>query len=155
MDVPRIEQLNVVLADVGAAVAFLEALGVVLPTAAAGWEAHHRFMGPTMTEGARNGSQGATLGLDFDSSAFANVWGGIPTAFVGAVVNVRVDGRAEVDRLHELAMTLGARSLAAPYDAFWGSRLAVVDAPGPMIVGLMTDPEDERRKVSPDPASLD
>ena len=45
--------------------------------------------------------------------------------------------------LHDPAAALGGVSLKAPYDAFWGSRYATVEGPGPLVVGLMSiaDPQ--------------
>ncbi len=67
---------------------------------------------------------------------------------------LRVHERAEVDRLHDLALSLAAQSLEMPYDAFWGSRYAVVEGPGPLIVGFMSVPDPEHRSAPPDPATF-
>ena len=53
--------------------------------------------------------------------------GGLDPSFTGVVLNVRVDERDEVDQLHDSAQAIGGRSLKSPYDAFWGSRYAVVE----------------------------
>ncbi len=95
-----------------------------------------------------------TFGIDLDSGAFAQRWGGLAPSFTGAVLNVRVDERDEVDRLHELASSLGGRSLEAPYDAFWGSRYAVAEGPGPLVVGIMSVPDPAHRSAPPDPATF-
>ena len=95
-----------------------------------------------------------TFGIDLDSSVFAQIWGGLPSSFNGVVLDLRVDTRAEVDRLHDLARSLGGRSLKMPYDAFWGSRFAVVAGPGPLVVGLMSVPDPEHRSAPPDPATF-
>jgi hypothetical protein len=151
---PRIDQINLVLADVGAAARFLADLGIDVPDTMPEWAEHHRPV-PTATSqhGGHDRSEPA-FDIDLDSSTFAAHWGGLPPRFVGAVLDVRVDERDEVDRLHERALELGARSLKEPHDAFWGSRFATVEAPGPLVVGLMSVPDDAHRSVPPDPATL-
>lgn len=42
MSGPRVDQINVVVGDVVAAAQFLTDLGIELPAAPEGWEAHHR-----------------------------------------------------------------------------------------------------------------
>jgi hypothetical protein len=44
----------------------------------------------------------------------------------------------------------GARSLMAPYDAFWGARFAVVEDPEGNAVGIMSPMDDARRTAPPD-----
>jgi hypothetical protein len=79
----------------------------------------------------------------------------LPTPFTGVVLDLRTDERNEVDRLHERAVSIGGRSLKAPYDAFWGSRFAVVEGPGPLVIGLMSVLDAARRGAPPDPATFD
>ena len=152
---PRIDQINVVVDDGDAAARFLIGLGVDLPAAPPGWEAHHRTIPATTTsvDGGHDLIE-PTFGIDLDSSVFAQRWGGLPPSFNGVVLDLRVDERAEVDRLHDLARSLGGRSLKVPYDAFWGSRFAVVEGPGPLVVGLMSMPDPELRTAPPDPATF-
>lgn len=154
---PRIDQINVVVPDADAAARFLAQLGLDLPAAVPGWEAwdaHHRTI-PTATS--RPGDQDLdepAFGIDLDSSAFAQQWGGLPPSFSGVVVDLRVDERPEVDRLYELALSVGGRSLRSPHDAFWGSRFALVEGPGPLAVGLMSVRDDAHRGATPDPSSF-
>jgi hypothetical protein len=151
---PRIDQINLVLADVGAAARFLADLGIDVPDTMAEWAEHHRPV-PTVTSAhGSHARQEPAFDVDLDSSTFAAHWGGLPRGFVGAVLDVRVDEREEVDRLHDQALTLGARSLKDPYDAFWGSRFATVEAPGPLVVGLMSVPDEAHRSAPPDPATF-
>lgn len=142
-----------VVPDVEAAARFLTGLGIDLPAAPEGWEAHHRAI-PTATSVHSGHDLTERFGIDLDSSAFAELWGGLASSFTGVVVNLRVDERADVDRLHDLALSIGGRSLKGPYDAFWGSRFAVVEGPGPLTVGLMSVPDGDRRSAPPDPSSL-
>jgi hypothetical protein len=94
------------------------------------------------------------FGIDLDSSAFAQRWGGLAASFRGVVVNLRVDERTHVDRLYEQALPIGGRSVTSPYDAFWGSRYAVVEGPGPIVVGIMSVPDAAHRSAPPNPSSF-
>ena len=109
MDAPRIDQCNVVVGDVAAAAQFLIGLGVDIPAVEPEWNGHHLAV-PTALSGPADASETA-VALDLDSAVFARYWGGIDASFRGVVVNVRVDERSEVDRLHEQALSLGAHSL--------------------------------------------
>ena len=104
MSAPRIDQINLVLADVAAAAAFLARLGLDVDTTPPPWDSHHRSV-PASASG---------FDIDLDSSAFARHWGGVPDDFVGVVVIIRVDDRAEVDRLYALALASGRTTGASP-----------------------------------------
>lgn len=138
----RFDQINVVVADVEAAADFLRSLGAEVPSTAAGWEewAPHHVGFPAVAEG---------FDADLDSSVFAAHWGGLPAGFTGVVVNLRTEDRPAVDALVAHALTLGASVLRAPYDAFWGSRYAVVSAPGPLMIGIMSPVDPEHRGQPP------
>ncbi len=140
---PRFDQVNVVTTDPRAAVAFLATLGVEVAATLPEWEGHHR-----------NLPVSGPFDADLDSSAFARSWGGLPDGFTGVVVGLRVDRRDEVDTLYERALQAGADALKAPYDAFWGSRFALVMAPGPLAVGVMSERDDARRSATPDVADF-
>ncbi len=134
----RFDQINVVLADVAGAARFLRSLGADVEEPEAEWGdwAEHHVGFPTVGEG---------FDADIDSSAFATYWGALPDDFVGVVVNLRTEDRAAVDATFERALGLGADVLRAPYDAFWGARYAVVRAPGPIVVGLMSPADPAQR----------
>lgn len=154
MSAPRVDQINVVVGDVDAAARFLNGLGVDVGETRPEWDSHHRSISaPTSRHGAPQLDE-PTFGIDLDSGVFAQEWGGLAPSFTGVVLNLRVDDRAEVDRLHELALSLGGKSLKAPYDAFWGSRYAAVEGPGSLVVGLRSVPDPAHRGASPDPATL-
>ena len=147
MAAPRFDQVNIVVADVRAAAGFLRALGVVLPDVAddwAEWATHHQTFP----------SAPAAFDADLDSPQFASHWGGLPAGFTGVVVNLRVDERDEVDRLHAQALTFGATGLHEPYDAFWGARYSVGLGPGPIAVGLMSAADPDRRGPGPSVADF-
>ena len=155
MVAPRIDQINVVVSDVVGAARFLQGLGIEMPSTPAPWDAHHLDV-PAVTTSLHGGHDLAEprFGIDLDSSAFAQLWGGLDPSFTGLVLNIRVDERGEVDELHSRAVSLGGMSRKAPYDAFWGSRFALVEGPGPLFLGLMSVPSPAHRSAPPDPATF-
>jgi predicted lactoylglutathione lyase len=137
---PRFGSINVVVDDVAAAARFLATLGVELEPTPPEWAEHHRSFAADVAE----------FDADIDSPSFANWWGGVPNE--GAprvVVNLRVDARDEVDRLYGQGLDAGAVELKPPFDAFWGARYAVMLAPGPVCLGVMSPPEPGRRTTPP------
>ena len=139
----RFDQVNIVLADVSGAARFLRALGANVPEASpdwAEWESHHAGF-PAEKEG---------FHADLDSPAFARHWGGLPEGFAGVVVNLRAGDRGSVDSVYEKALALGAVGLRVPHDAFFGARYAVVQGPGPIVVGVMGPADDSLRSAGPD-----
>jgi catechol 2,3-dioxygenase-like lactoylglutathione lyase family enzyme len=137
---PRFGSINVIVDDVAAAARFLADLGVELEATLPEWVVHHRSFAADVSD----------FDADIDSPSFAGWWGGVPNE--GAprfVVNLRVDAREDVDRLHRQGLGAGAIELKAPFDAFWGARYAVMLAPGPLCVGVMSAPESARRTAPP------
>jgi predicted lactoylglutathione lyase len=151
MGAARIDQINVIVRNVDAASRFLTDLGIEIASTGSPWSDHHRDV-PTATSQRASDDVDPAFGIDLDSHAFADYWGGLSQSTANVVVNIRVDERSDVDRLHQHAVSLGARSLKAPYDAFWGSRYAVVEGPGPLVVGLISelDPATQTAPPSPD-----
>lgn len=138
----RFDQVNIVVPDVDGAVRFLRALGAEIPEADeqwAEWAPHHVTMP----------ADPSAFDVDVDSASFASYWGGLPDDFAGVVVNLRADDRGAVDAAVEVASTIGATVLRAPYDAFWGARYAVVRGPGPIVVGIMSPSDQEARTAGP------
>lgn len=153
MVAPRVDQINVVVSDVRGAAKFLADLGVEVPPTPAPWDEHHRNV-PTSNSLQGHDPTQPTFGIDLDSSAFANYWGAVASSFTGVVINVRVDDRAEVDRVYAHALSIGALSRKPPFDAFWGARYAVVEGPGPLLVGLMSESDASRRAAPPNPPTF-
>ncbi|MBW3605883.1 MAG: VOC family protein [Actinobacteria bacterium] len=65
------------------------------------------------------------------------------------MVGLLVDSRDEVDRLYRTVTAAGHPVGQEPYDAFWGSRYAIVMDPDGNQVGLKS-PIDESRTYTPD-----
>lgn len=86
---------------------------------------------------------------DLGSPAFASQSGGLPRDFAGVVVNLRVEDRSAVDATFDRALSLGAEGEREPYDAFWGTRYAVVRASVPIAVGIMSPADRKSRGEAP------
>lgn len=138
---PVLDQLNLVVDDMDAAVRFYRALGVDLPDTPAPWDQHHR-------------SARSDDGIDFDidSNTFASMWNhGRPRGQTGVVLGFRVTSRDEVDRIYQRVTGMGYGGQQEPYDAFWGARYAIVTDPDGNAVGIMSPIDPDRRTAPPDP----
>ncbi len=136
----RLDQVNIVAQDMDVMVRFYSRLGIRIHEVAPEWDAHHRH----------TGSPGG-VDIDLDSDAFAAVWNRGWPGGGGVVLGFRVDERDEVDRIYEELTGAGYRSQQQPYDAFWGSRYAVVSDPEGNAVGLMSPVDPDRRTPPPAP----
>jgi len=134
------DQVNIVVRDMDAMAAFYNRLGVRIETPTPDWAPHHR---------SKAGQDG--LDLDLDSQGFARVWNEGWPGGPGLVLGFRLDSRDEVDRLYGELTAAGYRGQQSPYDAFWGSRYAVVCDPDGNSVGLMSPPDPAERSAPPDP----
>lgn len=146
MKQPDLNQIDLVVRDMDAAIAFYRALGVDIPEAAI-WRtatgAHHVDL--TMPGG---------LIVHFDSAALAQVYdrGWREPSGTGTrnVLSFKVSSREEVDRIHDRLTGLGHPSAQPPYDAFWGSRYAIVEDPDGNHIGLMSASDPSRRTAPPE-----
>jgi len=136
-----LNQVNVVVPDVTTIADFLGILGLGIPTTLPDWMRHHRTVESTVPG----------FDVDLDSSAFAAEWGGLPVTWTGVVLGVSVSDRESVDAIYARALAAGASCCRAPYDAFWGSRHAVVEGPDGVVVGLMSPAEEHAATSPPDP----
>jgi uncharacterized glyoxalase superfamily protein PhnB len=85
----------------------------------------------------------------------ANIWhAGMrndePNDQAGTVLGFSLASRELVDARYAELIDAGYTGRQAPYDAFWGSRYAIVEDPDGRDVGLMSPPDPERRYV-PEP----
>jgi uncharacterized glyoxalase superfamily protein PhnB len=136
-----LDMINIVVHDMAAATAFYEKLGIEVPDTLPAWQNQHRTMeGP------------GGVDVDLDSDAFAVAWNaGWPAGSAGVVLGFRVQTRGDVDDLYRELTAAGHRGQQPPYDAFWGVRYAIVDAPCGNGVGLMSPLDPARRPRPPDP----
>ena len=143
--VPTLGQINLVVSDLKASLAFYRRLGLPIePAKHPDWEAHH----------ARAELPG---GLDFelDSIAFAKQWnrGARIGASPGgtAVMFFELASRDEVDRVYAEVVAAGHAGQQPPIDAFWGARYAIVEDPDGYPIGLTCPVDDARRTPPPLP----
>lgn len=134
---PQLDQINLVVSDMDAAVAFYRRLGLEIADTDPSWQAHHR-----------TAEVDGGLDLDLDSEEFARHWN---RGWSGgrAVIGFKVESRDQVDDLYQELTDAGYRGQQPPYDAFWGARYAVIEDPDGNPVGVMS-PVDSDRRSDPD-----
>jgi uncharacterized glyoxalase superfamily protein PhnB len=141
-----LNQLDLVVGDMEATLAFYRALGVDIPEEAV-WRtasgAHHVDL--TMPSG---------FVVHFDSAKLARVYdaGWKPPTGSGTrtVLTFPVETREQADKLYEKLVALGHASSQPPYDTFWGARSAIVEDPDGNHVGVMSPSDPTRRGGPPD-----
>jgi catechol 2,3-dioxygenase-like lactoylglutathione lyase family enzyme len=136
----ELDQVNVVVGDMEAMAGFYGRLGLKLDYRDPTWAPHHRNT---------VGQEG--IDLDLDSDAFASVWNQGWPGGPGILLGFRVAHRDDVDTLYEQLTAAGHPGQQPPYDAFWGSRFAVVTDPDGNAVGLMSPIDPAHRKPPPPP----
>lgn len=143
---PDLNQIDFVVRDMDASIAFYRALGVDIPESAI-WRT------PSGIHHVDLAMPGGTI-VHFDSPALARVydrgWREPEGRGSRNVVSFRVASREDVDRLHTKLTALGHPSAQPPYDAFWGSRYAIVEDPDGNHIGLMSPRDDAKRSAPPE-----
>lgn len=142
---PVLSQLNLVVRDMDAAVAFYRRLGLTIRETAPEWREHHRSA--VMPD---------SLDLDLDSAEFATRWNrGWPAHGPPGmgVIGFSVSSRQAVDELYAELTGAGHAGQQPPYDAFWGARYAVVADPDGRAVGLMSPVDPDRVTPARPPGS--
>lgn len=140
MTAPVFAQLNVVVADMAASLDFYRRLGLAPNGTPDGAHAEASLPGG--------------LSIEWDSAEFASVWdsGSRGPAAGGIVLGFSLPNRDAVDGLYAELTGAGYRGRQRPYNAFWGSRYAIVDDPDGNGVGLMSPIETDQRHWPPTPA---
>ena len=134
---PDVNQLNLIVADMEATLAFYRALGLEIEPSPGGKHAEAKLPGG--------------LSLEWDTASSAGTWdSGWEGGGGGSVViGFAVGDRAEVDELFATLTAAGHRGHQQPYDAFWGARYAIVDDPDGRAVGIMSPSDPDRRYWPP------
>jgi catechol 2,3-dioxygenase-like lactoylglutathione lyase family enzyme len=143
MATAKLDQFNLVVSDMEAAVAFYRLLGLTIPDTLPEWQHHHRSV-----------TTGEGLDFDLDSIDFAATWNrGWPRRAGGGmgVLGFRLPSRAAVDETVARVVAAGYRVQQKPYDAFWGARYSVVEDPDGNAVGLMSPVDPAMRTAPPTP----
>jgi uncharacterized glyoxalase superfamily protein PhnB len=133
---PILNQLNLIVREMDATVAFYRRLGLEIDADSGGVHVEVRFSNGML--------------LEFDSTTFVTQWDSGWNGSTGgsAVIGFAVASRDAVDALYADLTAAGYRGRQPPYDAFWGARYAIVDDPDGNGVGLMS-PVDSARKFWP------
>jgi catechol 2,3-dioxygenase-like lactoylglutathione lyase family enzyme len=135
-DGPIFDQVNIVVSDMDASIAFYRRLGLQIPDTDPEFQSHHR-----------SARLPGGIDVDFDSTAFARHW---DSGWNGstAVLGFKVASREQVDAVYADLTEAGYRGQQEPYDAFWGARYAVVADPDGNAVGIMS-PVSQDRSTAP------
>ncbi len=131
-----LDQINVIVSDMDAAVAFYRRLGLEIDAAPGS-----QHVAVRLPHG---------LLLEFDSAGFAAHWDSGyrgPTGS-GVVIGFSLPSREAVDQAYADLTGAGGAARQPPYDAFWGARYAIVEDPDGNAVGLMS-PIDASAKFWP------
>lgn len=140
-DAPRFQQVNIIVSDMDAAAGFYRRLGVELQVGPADW--------PAGSGGQHAGARSEPgLHLDLDNQPMARIWGDRTLAPGTAVIGFSVASRQAVDEIYADVTAAGYAGLVAPYDAFFGSRYAIVEDPDGLRIGLMS-PIDPAQTYTP------
>jgi catechol 2,3-dioxygenase-like lactoylglutathione lyase family enzyme len=141
-DRPVLDQVNLVVRNMAEMTEFYATLGLEVPLVEPPWDGHHTELGV--------GPGSADFELDSFTSAVT--WNqGWKAGTTGAIIGFRLASRQAVDDTYAALTTAGHAGQLPPYDAFWGSRYAIVVDPDGNAVGLMSPPDPARRTPPPDP----
>lgn len=144
---PVFDQVNVVVRDMDATLAFYRAVGLDAPEHGEEWPpgSGAQHVNVKFPNGVR---------LEFDNVPMANIWhAGRRERGHGSqvVLGISLPSREAVDERYAELTAAGYVGSQPPYDAFWGARYAIVEDPDGNDVGLMS-PIDAHRKFVPPPA---
>jgi catechol 2,3-dioxygenase-like lactoylglutathione lyase family enzyme len=135
-DGPILNQINLVVSDVEATVAFYRRLGLNIPdTEEQVFQSHHR-----------EAQLPGDFGLEIDSIESTRSWDRGWRSGVG-VIGFKLSSHDEVDRIYADLTSAGYAGQQEPYDAFWGARYAIVEDPNGNAVGLMSPVDPNLRKA--------
>lgn len=141
---PVLNQLDLVVRDIDAALAFYRRLGLAIPDSAV-WRtasgAHHVDL--HLPNGFHLHLDSVALAKSFNSGWQEMAGGGTKT-----IVGFALPSRQTVDERYAELVAAGYTGRQAPYDTFWGARYAVIEDPDGNHVGLMS-PLDPARSGTP------
>lgn len=142
---PVLNQLDIVVRDIDAAVSFYRRLGLEIPDHAI-WRtasgAHHVDL--HLPNGFHLHLDSVALAKSFDAG-----WPEQAGAGTKTVIGFAVPSRENVDERYAALVDAGYHGRQPPYDAFWGARYAVIEDPDGNHVGLMGPVDPERRRAPP------
>ena len=134
-------QVNLVVRDMEAALAFYRLAGLDVPEAAVWRTASGGHHARATTDGG--------VDLELDSHALARRYNeGFDAERGRVVVGLQLESREAVDEAYGRLIAEGHQGLQPPCDVFWGARYAIVEDPDGNPVGLMS-PSDPARRAPP------
>jgi catechol 2,3-dioxygenase-like lactoylglutathione lyase family enzyme len=136
---PVLAQINLVVSDMQATVAFYQRLG--LPVEAEPGAQHVAAQLP-----------GGLL-VEWDSTEFVPQWDSGWSGSTGGstILGFSVPSRDAVDEIYADLTGAGHRGHQPPCDAFWGARYAIVEDPDGNSVGLMSPIDAQYKSWPPKP----
>jgi uncharacterized glyoxalase superfamily protein PhnB len=140
---PVLDQVDIIVRDMDAAVAFYRRLGIEVQDTPPPWTDTHR---ETVMPG--------NIVLHLDNVQHTRQWNrGWPGSggSGSCVVGFKFVSRDEVDRVYADLVSAGYHGQQEPYDAFWGSRYAVIQDPDGNAIGMMSPSDPARRGEPPAP----
>ena len=142
-DKPVLNQLNLVVRDMEAAVRFYRRLGLAIPDLAVTRSGGHHLE-IEMPSG---------MSLELDSMALAKAynagWREATGGGCRSVIGFALPSRDAVDARYGELTAAGYTGQQPPIDAFWGARYAIVEDPDGNHVGLMSPIDPARRGTPP------
>ena len=139
-----LDQIDLVCRDMDKTLAFYRLLGVKIDKSAV-WRTksggHHTRI-----------AFGNGMELAFDSPALARAYNAGYRGKTGGgnvVIGFSLKTRRAVDATYKKITAAGHRGLQKPWDAFWGSRYAIVEDPDGNHVGLMSPVDAKKRSPGP------
>jgi catechol 2,3-dioxygenase-like lactoylglutathione lyase family enzyme len=140
---PDLHMLNLIVRDMAASLDFYRRLGIAVPPPGDGAGAHVQLKMP------------GGFSLELDTAESARLWHAgwrADPASAKVVMNFVLPSRQAVNDHYAELTEAGYQGRQRPFDAFWGSRYAIVaDADG-NDVGLMSPVEESRRTWPPGPS---
>jgi catechol 2,3-dioxygenase-like lactoylglutathione lyase family enzyme len=137
------DQINLIVRNMDASLAFYRRIGVDIPETAI-WKTpsgiHHMSLKST-----------GSFDFAFDSHKLARAYNQGFAAERGKVlIGFRLPSREAVDATYADLTAHEHQGLQPPYDVFWGARFAIVEDPDGNPVGLMSPSDDEHRGKPPE-----
>lgn len=135
-----VRHVDVICEDLEEALAFYRRAGIEIPEAAVwrhGGVAHH--VGVELDSGVE---------LSLSSTALTRAYAPSSAVTEGPIVILGAVSGAEVDERVGALTSAGATVVLEPFDAFWGSRYAIVRDPAGTLVGIM-GPREREHAVPP------
>ena len=134
---PVPDQFNLVVADMGATVAFYRKPGLTIPGTGPRWQHHHR------TAALPGGTGPGLDSIGFAGHRYRGWRGGM------GVLGFTAGSRERVGEIYVGLVAAGYRRQQPPCDAVWGARYAVIEDPDGNAAGIIC-PAGPGRRSQPD-----